>query len=634
MCGIAGIWKRDGDTLNRETLVRFTDSLQHRGPNGSGYEVFDSCLGLGHRRLSILDISLKAAQPMTVQGTGLHISYNGEVFNFLELKDELNGLGHNFNTESDTEVILAAYAEWGMDAFHKFNCMWAMAIWNESTQELLLCRDRFGIKPLYYWADEGLLAWASETKAFDHLDDFQLDIDEQLLHLCMADPYALEGKGHTIYSGLKQLLPGHYIRIRGNERAEQKRWYNILHSTIAVPETYEDQVEQFRLLFKEACKLRMRSDVTLATALSGGVDSTAVYSMIHSIMQEGTPHRSPEDWQRAFVAVFPGTDKDERPYAEQAVAHTGGQALYVEQNLSSLPERIIRSTHAFHSVSSTPILALTGVYEAMNEAGVTVSLDGHGVDEMLYGYRDMVYKGMDFHKWHGKKEDTLGTMEVLLGMYAPEQREEKRVALLNDIESAFMQRGSFSHKVKQLFSSDRGKLERGITDMIPSMSRDAYDFSHMDAFDHMVHQEFFIRTLPSLLRNYDLASMMNSVEIRMPFMDYRLVELVFSLPYSSKLGGGYTKRILRDAMKEIMPESIRTRTFKVGLAAPTKDWFGGALKEFLGDELESSGFRDNALLEAKELDQMKSLQASGQWTDQEASRMWIALNAHLIRKGR
>jgi asparagine synthase (glutamine-hydrolysing) len=288
---------------------------------------------------------------------------------------------------------------------------------------------------------------------------------------------------------------------------------------------------------------------------------------------------------------------------------------------------------AFHNLSSTPILALTGVYEGMRKAGVTVSLDGHGVDEMLYGYRDMVYKGMDYHKWYGNKEDCLSSMEVLLGMYSTKDRESKRVTMLSDIESAFLHRAKLSSKFKRLFGSNKGHKERGIADLIPSISRDAYDFGYMDAFDEMVHEEFFIRTLPSLLRNFDHASMMNSVEIRMPFMDYRLVELAFSLPYSSKIGGGFTKRILRDAMKDIMPESIRTRTFKVGLAAPTKDWFAGPLKELLGDELESLGFKEHAQLEEKEFEQMKALHSAGQWTDQEATRMWLALNAHLIRKG-
>jgi len=630
MCGIAGIWKKEGQKLEESSLSRFTDSISHRGPDGGGYKIFQDSLGLGHRRLSILDTSHLADQPMQLQGHGLHIAYNGEVFNFIEIRKELEKEGWKFISESDTEVILAAYKEWGMDAFHRFNGMWAMAIWDEEKSELLLSRDRFGIKPLYYLDNNEMLAWASETLAFRSLEGFQLQVDERLLEIAKVDTYALEGKGHSIFKDVKQLLPGHFIRLKAGQPADQKRWYHILNHEIEVPSSYEGQTFEFRRIFKDACKLRMRSDVTLATALSGGVDSTAVYSMVHELMAEHVAERSPADWQRAFVAVFPGTDQDERRYAEEAVSYTKGQAEYIEQDLKDLPQRILHSTQHFNNLSSTPILALMGVYEGMRKHGVTVSLDGHGVDEMLYGYRNMVYEGMEYHKWNGGKAEAEATKRVLVEMYAEEMRSKKEKAFQEDIESAFQRRSSLIHKAGRLWKNGNGPRPLEVGDLVASLSDKPYDFSGKNTFDRMVYEEFFLRTLPSLLRNFDHAAMSSSIEIRMPFMDYRLVEMAFSLPYSSKIGGGYTKRILRDAMKGYMPETIRTRTFKLGLAAPTKDWFSGPLKEFLGDQLDSHGFKEHALIRSTQLSEFKNLQSKGDWNKYEAAQMWIALNAHLI----
>ena len=631
MCGIAGIWMKNGAHLEETHLRTFTDSLIHRGPDGGGYSIYNASLGLGHRRLSILDTRSIADQPMSLEGHALHIIYNGEVFNFIEIRKELIQKKWTFKTDSDTEVILAAYQEWGMDAFDKFNGMWAIALWDEVKQELLLCRDRYGIKPMYYLETSTMLAWASETKAFKSLHGHHLSIDEQMLQICMADTYALEGKGHTIFQGLKQLLPGHFIRVKAGEQVQQKRWYNLLKGRRKIESRYVGQVAEFRELFKESCKLRMRSDVTLATALSGGVDSTAVYTMVHKLMKEGGAERSPADWQRAFVAVFPGTDKDERAYAELAVAHIGGKAAYIEQDFADLPNRILQSTQHFNNLSSTPILALMGVYEGMRKAGVTVSLDGHGVDEMLYGYRNMVYQGFEYQKWNGDRSEAEATKEVLVNMYAEDMRKSKAMTFEKDIESAFKRRASLTHKLSKLVRGHKIESMVRPSDLLPSLSDRPYDFGNMNPFDGMVYEEFCLRTLPSLLRNFDHAAMLNSIEIRMPFMDYRLVEMAFSLPYSSKVGGGYTKRILRDAMKDIMPESIRTRTFKVGLGAPTKDWFSGPLKEFLGDHLSTSGFREHSLLSAKEIENFHEKQVNGKWNEGEAAQMWIALNAHLIQ---
>ncbi len=281
MCGISGIWFRKGEELYPQVLDTFNDSMAHRGPDGHGQRIFNGCLGLAHRRLSILDTSEAGAQPMADHTGRYHLSFNGEVFNFLELRTELESKGEVFQSDSDTEVILAAYRCWGMDAFHRFNGMWALAIWDVQEQELLLCRDRFGIKPLYYLDDKSVFAFASETIAFKHLPGYTRKVHMQRMQIGLEDTYALEGRGYTLFEDIYQLLPGHFIRLKRNESVQQRRWYHIDNSKASPPKEYEEQVAAYQSLFKESCALRMRSDVPLATALSGGVDSTAVYSMVH-----------------------------------------------------------------------------------------------------------------------------------------------------------------------------------------------------------------------------------------------------------------------------------------------------------------------------------------------------------------
>lgn len=631
MCGIAGIWLRNGGTLHPQVLGRFNDSMAHRGPDGHGQRIFGTAMGIAHRRLSILDTSESGAQPMADSTGRYHITFNGEVFNFLELRRELEAKGEQFHSESDTEVILAAYRCWGMEAFHRFNGMWAIAIWDEQEQELLLCRDRFGIKPLYYLNDTGVFAFASETNAFKHLDSYTRRVHAQRMQIGLEDTYALEGRGYTLYEDIYQLLPGHFIRLSAKSRVQQRRWYHINESKVKVLSSYQEQVEAYRELFQEACVLRMRSDVPLATALSGGVDSTAVYSMVHRLMQEQGAERVPADWQRAFVAVFPGTVQDETIYAKQAVAHTGGKAVYLDPSNPQLVDEVLSTTKAFDAISSTPILALMTVYKGMRAHGVTVSLDGHGVDEMLYGYRSMVYDAFEYHKWHGSREDAHETAQVLVGLYPPEDRQAKLLSFENDSKNAFARRSGFLSSVKSVVKKMRRNDEPlKPRDLLSPLSDKPYEFGSFNVFDRMVHEEFFVQTLPSLLRNFDKASMMSSVEIRMPFMDYRIVESSFALPLEAKLGGGYTKRILRDAMEGIMPDANRTRTFKVGLAAPTMEWFQGPLREFVSDIGRSSSFVQSQYWDRSVVSGIEEHIAANDWTVPSAAQAWKYINAQLI----
>lgn len=504
MCGIAGIFERQGKAISRAEIDRFTDSLAHRGPDGRGV-MLEGGVALGHRRLAILDLTDAGACPMPFPRQGAPrywITFNGEIFNFVELRAELEGAGFHFESDSDTEVLLAAYVHWGEDCLLRFNGMWAFAIWDRQDRTLFLARDRFGVKPLYYL--EGMrFAFASEMKAFLELEGFAIELNGDLVPEILRDSQKVEAAtDETLIRGVKKLLPGHSMRVTSGD-VRVRRWWSTADHLVAAPSGYRAQVEQFRELFLDATKLRMRSDVAIGTSLSGGLDSSAVAcAMAH--LAKAQPHetRRSEDWRHAFIATFPGTALDEQRFADEVVAATGVKAHYTPIHGSMTARDLIESAWIMEDASPAIATPVAMNYRAMRREGVYVSMDGHGGDELLLGYT--------FHlDW------PVGEANRLL-----------------------------------------------------------YDVFH--------------RTLlPSILRNYDRCSMAAGIETRMPLMDWRLVVYAFSLGMEAKAGGGYTKRILRDATEGMMPESIRLRRSKIGFNSPMAECFNDRLGGILDTILDS-----------------------------------------------
>jgi asparagine synthase (glutamine-hydrolysing) len=628
MCGIAGIYSLNNSPVSIETLKRFTDSMFHRGPDGAGYELFDNeTLGLGQRRLSILDLSEKGKQPMSYVDGRYWITYNGEIFNFIEVREELQQLGHAFKSDTDTEVILAAYTEWGKSCLDKFNGMWAFAIWDERDKTMFLARDRFGIKPLYYVHQaNSFFAFASETRAFKFLDGFKREFDDELLRLNQKDSYALEGLGYTPFKDILQILPGHYMYVnQEKETIEQKRWWHIddhLHKE--KPQTLEAQAEKFYELFRDACRIRLVSDVPVATALSGGLDSSSVYSTVYDILQTESLGRVNKDSQRAFSAIFPGLPQNEKEYADAAVKYIGGNINYIETDFSNLSKQIEIDTELCDFISTGPITAVSAVYKGMRENGITVSMDGHGVDEMLYGYRDMVYNLFNGSLYNGnfKRRDEI--KRVLIETYHPDNRKALLERLDRNIrlESGLISSGKRLVKgiARKIFKPETEQMLSYRPFKMPKPLGEPYDFSKKPFEERMVYHEFFEHCLPALLRDFDRAAMMNSIEIRMPFMDWRLVTYVFSLPTSSKIGQGFTKLLIREAMKGKMDESVRTRTYKVGIGSPIDYWFNGALKDWVMDNVK----------ENKQKEELYKAYQTGGLSAQQVKDTWLGMNVELI----
>jgi asparagine synthase (glutamine-hydrolysing) len=635
MCGIAGIWSFSGSG-EPKAIEDFTHCLSHRGPDGFGfYHEEASGLALGHRRLAILDLTERARQPMSCPQGRYFIVFNGEVFNFIELRQELQQAGQQFRTDTDTEVVLAAYRQWGQTCLERFNGMWAFAIWDSKKKELFLSRDRFGIKPLYYLHLPGrLFAFASETRAFTRLRGFSRSADEANLSLALEDVNALEGFGLTIYKGIRQLRPGHLMVVSQDGRLKERRWWSTLEHLGDVPSSYSKQVERFQELLQDACRLRMRSDVPIATALSGGLDSSSIYCMLNHTVKTSRQglQRLPQDWQRAFVATFPGTSLDEKHYAQEVLQYTGGTATFIQpQTAPDLAQKLKEQTLQSDFIYLSPPV-IWDIYAAVRQGGVKVSLDGHGVDEMLFGYHTMVADAYCWARQKGEQSLAEDMLRTFRHMLSPHQRQAEA-----------LQKGCIRWRLQMLY---KRRLPRPLKALYKRLQRTRGDtwvlnpqvppcpdepLSALGELDWKVYVTFHYTVLPTILRGFDRASMAHGVEVRMPFMDWRLVTYVFSLPLSSKVGGGFTKRILRDAMKGLMPETIRTRRLKIGINAPMREWFLGPLRQFVLDVVNSPDFLNSAIWDGRAIRRfVHTRDQSRSWSWDDCIRLWPYLNAYIL----
>ncbi len=634
MCGISGILNFNDSIINSSELLAFTKSVSHRGPDGLGVWIHEkSFLGLGHTRLSILDLSDFGNQPMSFSNNRFRITFNGEIFNFLEIREYLVKQGFDFISDADTEVILAAYQFWGKDCLNQFNGMWAFAIWDDLERELFLARDHFGIKPLYYLHQNGeRIVFGSETLQFKYLDNYTRTIDNEHLSHCIKNPFSLEAIGETIFSNIKSVLPGHYISIKNNELKEVK-WWNTMDFNIDIPSNYLDQVECFKELFFDSCKLRLRSDVPIASALSGGLDSSSVYSTLHTLNKDNLGIiRKPRDWQKAFVASFPNTEQDETEFAKSVIDNVSGDGVFWQQNEEDLISDIINYTKKFDAVYSTPIHVVSKIYEEMRQMGILVSMDGHGVDEMLFGYPGLQLEAAKESINRGDFKYAGELMEIYVNMFPENQREQIRGELIK-----LASKGN-NLTIKNLISI---KYKKSINKILKYNNRKWLNPSqgieksfHVNNFfesptESKLFQQFHFSPLPTILRNFDKASMMSGVEIRMPFMDHRLVSYVFKLPLKSKLNNGYTKLILRDAMKGIIPENVRTRTIKTGFNAPLNNWMRTILKPYILETLNQPNFKQQPYWNYKII--TKDVEDFYKYNKKiDIILLWRILNTHII----
>ena len=585
MCGIAGLWNLEGQPVSPAILERFTNSLAHRGPDGNGFYIDSKAnLGFGHRRLAIIDTSEGGRQPMSFANGRYWIVFNGEIYNFLELKAELEQHGYQFTTDSDTEIILGGYHYWGEDCQLRFNGMWAFAIWDCEERKLFISRDRFGVKPLIYYFDQKRFAFASEMKAFLKLDWFQAEFDPEMVAAALTDRQLVEGMERSLLRDLKRLPGGYCLTIKQSGDMKICRWWNTLDYLESTSSIYDEQVERYRELFLDACRIRMRSDVPIGTALSGGLDSSSIVCSMRHIHDTGnTGQRLASDWQRAFVATYPGSAIDERGYADEVIKKTGAYPIYCKITPDMYLHYFEEVLFQFEEISDIH-LGPWAVHKAQREQGVVVTLDGHGGDEALGGYPWHVTASLKNAISNASPAQTVELLDIMknLELFPREQFYWKSIQMLGGkfMERALKKKQTWLIQSPARFSS-------------PAYEEDRFRISKEDSLFQRLYMDFHFTQLPMNLRDFDRLSMAHGVEVRSPFMDWRLVAFTFSLPSTSKISSGFTKRILRDALKGILPEPIRLRTRKLGFPNMAESWSSPKAQEFIRDVVMSTGFRES-----------------------------------------
>ena len=588
MCGLIGtIGFKDDTKLNIKTL-------SHRGPDAMGkwetpngeFPVF-----LGHTRLAILDLTEAGNQPFVSKDDRYVLVYNGEIYNFLELREELESLGQVFYTNTDTEVLLKGLILEGPSFQLRCNGMWSFCLWDRKKKTALFGRDRFGKKPLFYHQlSNNRLVFASEMKGiYPFLNSIQ---PNENINIYLQKLFDYESSENSVIKGIKRLPPGFYA-IYKDGKFEFNRWWNTLDHLEVVPNNYEEQVERWREIFLDAVKIRMRSDVRIGTALSGGLDSAATFStMNYLVNKKDNIARQTHDWQNGFCAHYPGSSLDETKWARIVTDTANVNLQEVTINPQNSNWSINDALYQVEDPYLTLPLPMLETYRAISKAGIKVTLDGHGADELFSGY--------------GHLESAFKSSNLKQGA--------ELVSIINSLKSGNYETKSENMKInfikKRLFIFLKFYLRKpwGLLktllrkqDLEFLMYKLVYSdqahhqFKKLDPLSKDLYEIFHITILPTLLRNYDRYSMASGVEIRMPFMDHRLVTYTFSLPWTSKIGGTYTKRIMRDALKGILPEQIRTRRDKIGWNAPLHEWFKGPLKQEIEKLIEKKELSKNVI---------------------------------------
>ncbi|WP_237022180.1 asparagine synthase (glutamine-hydrolyzing) [Helicobacter trogontum] len=573
------------------------------------------------------DISYKNA-------THLHIKYslifNGEIYNFLELRDELIAKGYIFHTESDSEVLLASYDAYGSACLNKFNGMWAFAIFNHETKELFLSRDRFGKKPLFYTfttneSGETSFIFASEMKAiYPFLQEIKPSNHfNDMIHNRI---YSYECGKHTLVDGIKRFPHAHFATINldsiqnGINDLKLQRYYHILDNMLynpRAPKSYKEVVAEFRHLFFDSVALRMRSDVNLGTALSGGIDSSATICTMSHVSKYMAQHtRQSNNWQHACIACFKDTPFDESQYAKAVCDHINIQGEFLEINPIAHWDKIEYYFYLFEDLYTTSPVPMIATYHAIKQKGVTVTLDGHGADELFSGYG---------HIMHALWDAKYNMKQVRNILYTLNDSSEKPKQILE----------LYKDGIKFLLS----KFNKKIRNKLYAPYDSHPNFKKLDYFSKWLFELFDQSVLQTLLRNYDRYSMINGVEVRMPFLDHRIVELVFSLPYTYKIRNGYTKALIRDALHDIMPESVIWRKSKMGFVSPIVQWMQrdkkeNGLKEWFLDIAHSKDFLECSLVRnPKDLQALITKVCNKKESDYRVGeQIWCEINPYLWQK--
>ena len=601
MCGIAAIFACELSSSIRKELLDSLSLVEHRGPDGDG-SVFgknDGRLtraepvewGLGHKRLAIIDLSDDGQQPMAFNNKKLWIALNGEIYNYIELRTELEADGIQFTTASDTEVVLAAYARWGKSSVERFIGMFAFVIVDLAKREVFVCRDRLGIKPLYFLHNRSQTIVVSELKQLHAFHCFHPRANLQQVTDFLTDGVIGHKPGRCFFEEVRSLPAGHFLqwKLGQNSTLETRRYWQPSIESNSL--SWSEAVEKTRTLFFESIKMRLRADVVVGSCLSGGVDSSSVVGVV-------TRHFDHQ--MKTFSSCFSQANCNEKPYIEAVVNHCNTEPVYVFPSedgvIEELDELIYHQDEPFSTLS---IYAQWCVMKAAREAGVTVLLDGQGGDETLCGYRkfSFFYLKELLSKWHFGK--AIGHSAAML---------------FSGDERLFNFRGGFARRYLPGWLRGNSEGVRSwFTPPVQKLVRQPWSERMVNVRSVHEHQFADLQwwSLPALLRYEDRNSMAHSIEARVPFVDHRFIEHCLTLPTEFFFCGGRKKNVLLEAMGDLVPQEVHNRKTKMGFDTPQDEWLRGRTGEILSERIRSSE-RLNEIVDKRNLPPLDELRNSSE----------------------
>ena len=585
MCGVVAILDASAKPVSAAELERALDTVRHRGPDGSGTWCEVGGVGLGHVRLAVIDLSRDSDQPFVSHDGALVLSYNGEIFNYLELRAELGGLGHVFRTRSDTEVLLAAYEEWGRDVCSHLNGMWAFAIYDARRRELFCSRDRFGIKPLYYASVGDRLLLASEVKALLAVEPSLAQLEPSAVSKLMRASLSGHVPEHFC-KGVRRFPTAHNMVAKlGRQPVFTRYWDYPAHIDTGV--SFEAACERFRALLVDSVRLRMRSDVPVGTTLSSGMDSSSLVCLLRSFYA-GEHH--------AFTAQFAGSEYDESAAAGQLARDLGMSHSCVPTSVDFLPtlERVVH--HMDGPTRCPATLPLWNIMRAMRER-IVVCLEGQGADELLAGYYQMVAPAAVADAVRAGRWRQAG-VALRAGLFP--QDEGWRGGVRGGLEFARAAVPS-AHRAFRRIRGDEA-VYAGVLAGGPDTQQEREDAPTCGEALSTNLRRSHESNLTTLLHYGDAISMAHSIESRLPFLDHRLVEFVFSLPGEYKLRDGRGKALLREAVRGCVPDEILADRPKLGFVVPIREWFRSQPDATVLPVLLSARCRDRGLFNPKALE--------------------------------
>jgi asparagine synthase (glutamine-hydrolysing) len=621
MCGITGFCDFTKRSSAKE-LSAMRDALVHRGPDAKGqliHELEVATIGLGHRRLSILDLSSGGVQPMIFEN--LELVYNGEVYNFQTIRDELESLGYTFHTQSDTEVLLKAYHAWGLKALDKFRGMFAMAIFDKGQETLILIRDRAGVKPLYWYFKDGLFLFASELKSFHEHPNFQKEIDQDVLAQYLQHGYVLQP--YSIFKSTQQLEAGHTLKIDfAMQKIEKKSYWSVskFYEKPKLTLTDEEAITQTESILKEAFNYRMVSDVPVGTFLSGGYDS----SLVTALLQADRDTKI-----NTFTIGFKEKGYDEAPHAKAVANHLGTNhtEYYCTHRdaLEVIPKLAEIYDEPFGDASAIP----TVLVSQLAREKVTVSLSADGGDEIFAGYGaydNLLNLEKKFKKIpHGFKKMGISMLEMVNPSYIPftdnlynfEIRYEKIKKMLMAQNVAELLEQSYEQysksELNRLLLKKPHKLKTGFD----------IDVSNLEnSLDQMLMVDYKTYMADDILTKVDRATMSVGLEGREPFLDAKIIEFAAQLPNEMKYRNGEKKWVLKEITHKYIPKSMMDRP-KMGFSPPITEWFRVELKSYFLHYLSRERLEKEGLFNPDEVIRLRDAYLGGK--NVSVQRLWSIL---------